>query len=192
MTLAKGVITLMTFADQDCCVRPGVLGMLSRVGTGGRFMRWSWIVGGMMLAFLLVGQAGADTVYLKDGRSLWCQEAYEENDLVIVVRPEGVLRLPKSDVSRIEPIKTTLPRFYSPPPGAPAGAPGAPQTPGAAAGAGAPGTAPQEAPSASAPSTSSPAPSPPAGAVPAPPPGAPAAPYPPPPPPPPPGRAGAQ
>ncbi len=151
-------------------------------------MRWSWIVGGIASTFLLVGQAGADTVYLKDGRSLWCQEAYEENDLVIVVRPEGTLRLPKSDVSRIEPAKTTLPRFYSPPPGAPPGAPGAPQRPTGPAAQGAPS---EEAPPAGPPPASSTAPSPPGVAPPAGSPGAPAVPYPPPPPPPP-GRAGAQ
>ncbi len=154
-------------------------------------MRALWILAGTVATFLLVTQAAADTVYLKDGRNFWGREAYEEGDWVILVRPDGTLRFPKDEVTRIQPAQTTLPRFYVPPPSAPAGAPGAPQVPPSPARPAAPGAPPSQAPGATAgvvppagpPPARTQAPSSPGGASPALPPGAPA-PLPPPPAPP--------
>jgi hypothetical protein len=63
----------------------------------------------------LAAQAHADTVYLKDGQSVWGREVTEEGDTVIVVRPSGTLRFPKSDVSRIERWRLSVPKYYEPP-----------------------------------------------------------------------------
>jgi hypothetical protein len=157
-------------------------------------MRTVWILAGAAATFLLVTQAVADTVYLKDGRSFWGREAYEEGGWVVLVRPDGTLRFPKDEVSRIQPAQTTLPRFYEPPSLAPVEAPGAPRTPPGPAGPAQPGTAPAEmsgaptqgAPPPGAPAAQVQAPSPPEGAPPASPPGMPTAapPLPPPPAPP--------
>jgi len=57
----------------------------------------------------------ADTVYLKNGQSLWGREAYEEGDVVVIVRPGGEVRIPKSQVNRIERLQSTLPPFFTPP-----------------------------------------------------------------------------
>lgn len=100
---------------------------------------------------LLAAEARADTVFLKDGRSVWGTEVYEEGDSVIVARPGGEVRFPKAEVTRIERSRSSLPPFYSTPttppagPGGPpagtAGAPGAPPSPGAPAAPGSPPTA---------------------------------------------------
>jgi hypothetical protein len=112
-------------------------------------MRRLWLAVAALAWLGMAVEAHADTVYLKDGRRVWGKETYEEGDTIVVVRPGGDLRFPKSDVGRIETMRSTLPPFYSTPtgesaaPGAPAtgpaGAPGAPAAPG---GAPAPGTAP--------------------------------------------------
>ena len=130
------------------------------------------------LAFLLwialAATAGADTVYLRNGETVWGSSIYEEGNEVVVERPSGKVRIPKADVMRVDGLKSSLPPFYSPPsaggtsggpesPG-PLGAPLAPGTPGAPAAPASP-TAAGPAPAASAP-----APAPP-------PPGAPASPY---------------
>jgi hypothetical protein len=149
-------------------------------------MRTLWILAGAAATFLLVTQAAADTVYLKDGRSFWGQEAYEEGGWVILVRPDGTLRFPKDEVSRIQPAQTTLPRFYEPPSLAPAEAPGAPRTPPGPAGPAQPGTPPAQAPGApaegappaGAPAAQTQVPGTPEGAPLASPPGTPAAPTP--------------
>ncbi|MCX5734109.1 MAG: hypothetical protein NTW68_07275 [candidate division NC10 bacterium] len=76
-------------------------------------MRILWaaaIVGGLFLA----AEARADTVYLKDGQAVWGSEITEQGDTVIVSRPAGPLRIPKSDVTRIERIQLSIPQFYSP------------------------------------------------------------------------------
>jgi hypothetical protein len=74
----------------------------------------------VVLSLLLVGMllpttAGADTVYLKDGQSVWGRSVYEEGDEVVVVRPSGKVRFPKGRVSRVEPVRNTLPPHYLPP-----------------------------------------------------------------------------
>ncbi len=108
-------------------------------------MRNVWVAAVALAGILTAGEASADTVYLINGQSFWGNEAYEEGDLVVVVRPGGDLTFPKALVSRIERLRSTLPPFYIPPaapspeasvsaagpPGAPAGAggPSAPPTP---------------------------------------------------------------
>jgi hypothetical protein len=115
-------------------------------------MRILWaaaIVGWLLLA----AEAHADTVYLKDGQTIWGSEITEQGDAVIVSRPAGPLRIPRSDVTRIERTQLSIPQFYSPSAGEsglPAGGgdaaadrrPSSAGTPGAAQGAAAPGAPP--------------------------------------------------
>jgi hypothetical protein len=92
----------------------------------------------------LVAEAYADTVYLKNGDTVWGREITEEGETVIVVRPSGTLRFPKRDVNRIERERMSIPQHYDPPtvggaardegqiparPGAPAAVPTSPATP---------------------------------------------------------------
>ena len=115
-------------------------------------MRILWaaaIVGWLLLA----AEAHADTVYLKDGQTFWGSEITEQGDTVIVSRPAGPLRIPRSDVTRIERTQLSIPQFYSLPAGEsgpPAGGgeaaadrrPSSAGTPGAGQGASAPGEPP--------------------------------------------------
>ena len=115
-------------------------------------MRILWaaaIVGWLLLA----AEAHADTVYLKDGQIVWGSEITEQGGTVIVSRPTGSLRIPSSDVIRIERAHLSIPQFYSPPAGEsgpPAGGedavadrrPSSAGTPGAGQGAAAPGAPP--------------------------------------------------
>ena len=73
---------------------------------------WTAIIAGWLF---LAAEAHADTIYLKDGQSYWGSEVTEQDDTVIVVRPGGALRFPKSDVIRIDRAQISIPRFYSPP-----------------------------------------------------------------------------
>jgi hypothetical protein len=76
-------------------------------------MRILWaaaIVGWLLLA----AEAHADTVYLKDGQTVWGSEITEQGDTVIVSQPTGPLRIPRSDVTRIERTQLSIPQFYSP------------------------------------------------------------------------------
>ena len=76
-------------------------------------MRILWaaaIVGWLLLAT----EAHADTVYLKDGQTVWGTEITEQDDTVIVSRPSGPLRIPRRDVARIERPKLSFPQFYAP------------------------------------------------------------------------------
>ncbi len=97
-------------------------------------MRCLWPV--IAVAWLILAvEAHADTVYLKDGQSYWGSEIAEEGDAVIVNRPGGALRFPKSEVLRIERAQISIPRFYAPPGGGesvqPAAGPAqAPERPG--------------------------------------------------------------
>ncbi len=98
-------------------------------------MRGVWVAALVLACVVMATEARADTVYLKDGRSFWGTEAYEEGDTVVVVRPGGSLTFPKAQVNRIERLRSTLPPFYSPPsPSTPgqAGTPGIPTPPGPA------------------------------------------------------------
>ena len=81
---------------------------------------WTAIIAGWLF---LAAEAHADTIYLKDGQSYWGSEVTEQDDTVIVVRPGGALRFPKSDVIRIDRAQISIPRFYSPPGGGDSGLP---------------------------------------------------------------------
>lgn len=127
--------------------------------------RWVLVVLGGLAGALLTGAAGADTVYLKDGRSMWGQEVRIEGDEVVLLRPGQTLRFPRSQVDRIEEKKTTLPLFYEPPSAEQSGAGGASGGPtGVGPGAGLPTappsglTPPPPPPPVSAPPTPPPAP----------------------------------
>jgi hypothetical protein len=114
-------------------------------------MKVLWIVTVAALCALTV-EAYADTVYLKNGETVWGREVTEKDDTVIVVRPSGTLRFPKQDVSKIERERMSLPRYYEPPttggdareegqtPARAAAPPAAPSTPAAGAPAPAPAT----------------------------------------------------
>ncbi len=77
-------------------------------------MRTVWAVAVAALLVLVV-EARADTVYLKDGQTVWGREVTEEGDTVIVVRPGETLRFPRGDVDRIERWRLSVPKFYEPP-----------------------------------------------------------------------------
>jgi hypothetical protein len=79
-------------------------------------MRMVWTVAVAALLLLAV-EAHADTVYLKNGQTVWGTEVLEEGDTVFVVRPGEKLRFPKGDVSRIERSRASIPRYYEPPTG---------------------------------------------------------------------------
>lgn len=106
-------------------------------------MRRIWMVVVALTGVVLVTDARADTVYLTNGQSIWGREAYEEGDSVVIVRPGGDLRIPKSQVDRIDRSQSSLPPFYTSPQTAPggeapargvgaAGAPSPPPPPGGA------------------------------------------------------------
>ncbi len=65
--------------------------------------------------FALGAEAYADTVYLKNGESVWGREVTEDGETVIVVRPSGTLRFPKRDVKKIERERMSIPKHYEPP-----------------------------------------------------------------------------
>ena len=74
-------------------------------------MRSLWIVaifGWLALATI----AYADTVYLADGRTVWGSEVRVQDDTVIVERADGTLRIPKSEVTRLERAQMSIPAFY--------------------------------------------------------------------------------
>jgi len=80
-----------------------------------------WVAAVVALAWgVLAPQAWADTVYLKDGQSLWATDVYEEGDSIVVVRPGGVVKLPKAQVNRIERARSSLIPYYQVPGAAPA------------------------------------------------------------------------
>jgi hypothetical protein len=129
-------------------------------------MRRAWVVVLGLVGVVLATGARADTVFLTDGQTIWGREVLEEGDSVVIVRPGGDLRIPKSQVSRIERMQSTLPPFYTPP-GTPsegdrssggrtASGVGAPSAPGPAG-----GPAPQATPPPSGGTTQLPPPPPP-------------------------------
>ncbi len=110
----------------------------SRWEKGGQGMRGIWVTAVVALAWvIMVADARADTVFLKDGRSLWGTDTYEEGDTVVLVRPDGEMRIPKADVNKIERTRSSLIPYYQVPGTAPAptgeGPGGAPGSPGGAA-----------------------------------------------------------
>ncbi|MFB3818684.1 MAG: hypothetical protein ACE147_13565 [Candidatus Methylomirabilales bacterium] len=83
------------------------------------------IVGLVLLLWLLMQTgAHADTAYLRDGQTIWGKDIYEEGDQIVIVRPSGPVRVPRAQVLRIDRLRTTLPRLYSPPAPAVVEAPG--------------------------------------------------------------------
>lgn len=77
-------------------------------------MRTVWAAAGLAL-IVLVAEAHADTLYLKDGQTVWGTEVVEQGDTVIVLRPGETLRFPGRDVSRIERSRLSIPRYFEPP-----------------------------------------------------------------------------
>ncbi len=77
-------------------------------------MRWIGIAAALA-CILLAAEARADTIYLKNGQSVWGTEAYEQGDTVVLERPGTTLRFPKAQVDRIEKAHISIPKYYSPP-----------------------------------------------------------------------------
>ena len=84
-------------------------------------MKLVWAVAATAL-LLLAAETRADTLYLRDGRTVWGSEITEEGDRVIVQRSGETLRFPKGDVVRIERSRVSIPRYYEPPSGVAGGA----------------------------------------------------------------------
>ncbi|MGE5849545.1 MAG: hypothetical protein ACM362_05410 [Candidatus Methylomirabilota bacterium] len=127
-----------------------------------------WVAAVMALAWIVMASnAQADTVYLKDGRSLWGTDTYEEGDTVVLVRPGGEMKIPKDEVNRIERTRSSLIPHYQVP-----GTGSAPTGEGPGGAAPAPGGSPAAAPRGPAPSPGGPTALPPAP-TPPPPPGTP-------------------
>jgi hypothetical protein len=132
-------------------------------------MRRIWVAAVVALAWVVMAaDARADTVYLKDGRSLWGTETYEDGESVVIVRPGGEVKIPKAEVNRIERTRSSLIPYYVVPGTAPSpsgeGEGGESRAPGGAAPppAVSPTTPPRgPAPSPGGPTALPPAPSPP-------------------------------
>jgi hypothetical protein len=147
-------------------------------------MRTVWVIAGVLTALLAVTAANADTVFLKNGETIWGRDVSEEGDVVIIERPGGEIRVPKGDVSRIERVRSSLPPFYAPLETPPAPATGGPAPSAAPPIPAAPGSVESPAPPAAAVGPAAPPPSPGVVAPAVPTPGAGPTQLPPPPPPP--------
>lgn len=77
-------------------------------------MRCIWCVT-ILGPLLFASAAAADTVYLRDGRTVWGSSVEEKNGIVIIERPGDPLRIPKGEVLRIESRKVSVPLFYGAP-----------------------------------------------------------------------------
>jgi hypothetical protein len=77
-------------------------------------MRTVWAAVGLALV-VLAAEAHADTLYLKDGQTVWGTEVVEEGETAVVLRPGEALRFPMRDVSRIERSRLSIPRYFEPP-----------------------------------------------------------------------------
>jgi hypothetical protein len=135
-------------------------------------MRIVWSVAvAALVAFAT--HAHADTLYLKDGRTVWGPEIDEEGDHVVVRRSGQTLRFPKAEVIRIERARVSVPRYVDPPAdAAPVAQEGVDRAP-SATGTGAPALhvpPPGPAPGAAAPPQAAPAGQPAPTRIPAPPP----------------------
>ena len=102
---------------------------------GNTLARMIWGAAGVLaLSLAATGAARADTVYFKNGTSMWGEEAEEVGDQVSIVRGGQTLKFPKADVLRIEKKRSNMPEYdvILPPPagaparGGPAAAPGGP------------------------------------------------------------------
>jgi len=96
-------------------------------------MRTVWAIA-ITAMVVVAAEAHADTVYLKDGQSIWGTEIVEEGDALVIVRPGEVLRIPMRDVNRVERSRVSIPRYYDAPApvSAPSGAGPSPAPPAAA------------------------------------------------------------
>jgi hypothetical protein len=77
-------------------------------------MRTVWAVA-ITAMVVVAAEAHADTVYLKDGQSIWGTEVVEEGDVLMIVRPGETLRIPARDVNRVERSRVSIPRYYEAP-----------------------------------------------------------------------------
>jgi hypothetical protein len=83
--------------------------------TKGDCNMWRLWIAVVLTGLSLVPEASADTVYLMDGQTVWGSEVVEQGGAVIVERAEGELRIPKTDVARIERAQMSIPPFYAAP-----------------------------------------------------------------------------
>jgi hypothetical protein len=100
---------------------------------GNALARIVWgAVGVLALSLAAAGPARADTVYFKNGTSVWGDEVEETGDQVAILRGGQALKFPKADVLRIERKRTNMPAYdvplpspaAAPPRGGPAAPPG--------------------------------------------------------------------
>jgi len=77
-------------------------------------MRTVWAIA-ITAMVVVAAEAHADTVYLKDGQSIWGTEIVEEGDALVIVRPGETLRIPKGDADRVERTRVSIPRYYEAP-----------------------------------------------------------------------------
>jgi hypothetical protein len=111
---------------------------------------WPAVAAGLLLCVGMAGTARADTVYFKNGASMWVQESEVDGEELVVTRGGGIQeRIPMSQVDRVEKKSTNMPSYQvevppapsasagqgvprggQPGPGAPGGQPSAPGAPG--------------------------------------------------------------
>ena len=73
---------------------------------------WRLWIAAVLTGLSLAPEASADTVYLRDGQTVWGVEVVEQGGAVIVERADGELRIPKTDVARVERAQMSIPPFY--------------------------------------------------------------------------------
>jgi len=73
---------------------------------------WRLWIAAFLTGLSLAPAASADTVHLRDGQTVWGFEVVEQGGVVIVERADGDLRIPKTDVARIERAQMSIPPFY--------------------------------------------------------------------------------
>jgi len=104
-------------------------------------MRTVWTAA-VVLWLLFAVEARADTLYLRNGESIWGTDVVEQGDSVILIRPGETLRFSRQEVSRIERARISIPRFYEPPSSQAPSATRAGSPPGATLPPASPGVAP--------------------------------------------------
>jgi hypothetical protein len=76
---------------------------------------WRLWITAILTVLSLAPEASADTVYLKDGQTVWGSEVVEQAGAVIIERADGEIRIPKNNVARIERARMSIPPFYAQP-----------------------------------------------------------------------------
>ena len=94
-------------------------------------MRTVWAIA-ITAMVVVAAETHADTVYLRDGQTIWGAEVVEEGDVLVVVRPGESLRIPTRDVNRVERSRVSIPRYYEAPASASSGAGPSPTPPATA------------------------------------------------------------